>query len=373
MMAVAGMALKPSWDIKNIRYYIDPDSKQAILSAMEAEGNVNIPSTVTDMGVTYTVIGIADSCFYENDKITSVTIPETVTSIGDFAFAECRQLRSVNIPSAMTKIGSYCFSDCVKLTSITIPASVISIGFGCLNTCRALENIQVAKDNPRYASEGNMLFSKDYATLIACPNAKGNFIVPSTVKTLSRLCFAGCVHLMSITIPQSVIRLDASCFNTCPSLRDINIDGKNKIYAAENGMVMDKKKTMLVAYPSASGTVNNIPNTVKSFEKRCFEGCELKGIIVPPSVAAIKDFCFEGCDSLSSVVLPASVLAMGYYCFYDCNALTEITCEAEVPPMVKKNFEAFDPKACKLIVPEHVRDKYKAAVAWKEFADIKGK
>ena len=354
-------------------FTLDPLTRQAVITSLEAEGDVEVPSTVSDTAVTYQVVGIGDSCFYENDRITSVILPSGITSIGDFAFAECQQLQRIEIPSGVVTIGSYCFSDCEKLTSIVIPATVTNIGFGCFNTCRSLTAFQVDKDNRRYAASGNMLLSKDMTTLIACPSAKGTFAVPATVTTLSRLCFAGCVHLSRISIPASVIRLDASTFNTCPMLANIDIDARNRVYSAADGMIFDRNKTCLIAYPNAHGDVDNIPATVTSLDKRCFEGCDLRSVILPESVAELKDFCFEGCDSMVAVTLPASLAKISHYAFYDCENLTSISCAAPLPPEVGRRFEAFDPTRCLLTVPAGSMAEYKSAPAWREFKIEEGK
>ena len=71
----------------------------------EPSGDLEIPSSVTYNGTTY-----------------------TVTSIGKYAFRCCRSLTSVTIPNSATSIGLEAFFNCSGLTSVTIPNSVTSIG-----------------------------------------------------------------------------------------------------------------------------------------------------------------------------------------------------------------------------------------------------
>ena len=60
-------------------------------------GAINIPSTVTNNNITYSVTSIAKSAFADCKNLTSVTIPNSVTSIGNNAFSNCSGLTSVTM------------------------------------------------------------------------------------------------------------------------------------------------------------------------------------------------------------------------------------------------------------------------------------
>ena len=106
-------------------------------------GSVDIPSTVTYNGTTYSVTAIEKYAFYRCPDMTSVTIPGSVTSIGSYAFSSCRGLTSVTIPGSVTSIGSYAFENCSGLTSVTIPNSVTSIGSSAFEDCSGLTSVTI--------------------------------------------------------------------------------------------------------------------------------------------------------------------------------------------------------------------------------------
>jgi len=77
-------------------------------------GDVVIPESVEYNGVTYTVIGIRHSTFYNCTALTSIELPNTIRGIGtnynlDFrgAFYGCVALTSIVIPNSVDYIG-YC-------------------------------------------------------------------------------------------------------------------------------------------------------------------------------------------------------------------------------------------------------------------------
>ncbi|MBO4796462.1 MAG: leucine-rich repeat protein, partial [Verrucomicrobia bacterium] len=57
--------------------------------------NINIPSTVKNKDITYSVTKIEDAAFSGCDDLKSITIPDSVTEIGENAFEGCDSLKSI--------------------------------------------------------------------------------------------------------------------------------------------------------------------------------------------------------------------------------------------------------------------------------------
>jgi hypothetical protein len=89
-------------------------------------GQVNIPGTVTNGGVTYTVTKIADGAFEYDGELVSVILPNTIVEIEQYAFWHATHLASVTLPGSLTTIGEYAF-EYTALTTIDIPSSVTSL------------------------------------------------------------------------------------------------------------------------------------------------------------------------------------------------------------------------------------------------------
>lgn len=170
---------------------------------------------------------IGESSFGACDKLVAVEIPSSVEEIKDFAFWCCYDLKTIKIPGAVKRIGDGAFKNCGNLTSIEIPKSVISIGDCAFSTCYNLTSINVDEDNVFYKSiEGN-LYSEDEKTLIqyAIGKKATQFVISSTVISISDEAFAHCKCLNNVEIPDSVTKIGKWTFSNCNNLTSITYKG----------------------------------------------------------------------------------------------------------------------------------------------------
>ena len=208
--------------------------------------------------------------------IIPVTIEgKPVASIGKSAFSRCYSLTSIRIPDSVTSIGKEAFSGCTSLTSIIIPDSVTSIG---------------------------------------------------------KHAFSSCFGLTSITIPDSVTSIGERAFSSCMKLSAIEVGAGNISYADVDGVLFNKRKTLLITYPKGKeGTNYEVPDGVATIGVAAFYECRnLRSITISDGAAAIGESAFFGCSSLTSIAIPASVTRIGDYAFVHCTSLRSITIPAAV-------------------------------------------
>ena len=176
-------------------------------------GAINIPSTVTNNNITYSVTSIAYNAFNSCSKLTSVTIPNSVTSIANSAFANCKNLTSVTIPNSVTSIGNSAFQNCKGLTSVTIPNSVTSIGSIAFASCLSLTSVTIGAG---VTSMGNSAFQ-------ACTSLT-SLTIEAGVTSIGTQAFFYCTGLTSVTIPNSVTSIGLSAFQSCSALTSVTME-----------------------------------------------------------------------------------------------------------------------------------------------------
>jgi hypothetical protein len=309
------------------------------------------------------------------EKITEVVVEAGVTTIGWYAFHNCSSLLSVTLPASVTSIGDVAFYNCRSLTSITLPEGVNSIDHRTFGWCYALTEILVAPNNPVYSSEAGVLFNKDKTTLIRYPIGKAgvSYAVPGTATSIavdafsesyleavtipasvisieagaffncSRLtsialsegvgsigggAFFNCNKLPSITIPASVTAIGDNAWGDCPSLSEIRVASNNSVYSSEEGVLFNKDKTTLV---------------------RCPQGKISTSYTLPASVTSIGAYAFYDCNRLESMTIPASVTSIGESAFSGCSSLTGITVASNNPAYSSEEGVLFDKSKTLLI------------------------
>ncbi len=252
-------------------------------------GNEAITKVIIDSGVTY----IGDKAFSNCIKLSSVTIPDSVTSIGYCAFGYNPSLKSIVIPPSVTSIDDAVFCLCESLMSITIPESLTSIGEFVFHGTPWLEAKRA--ENP-LVSINNILIDG-----LACEG--------------------------EITIPSNISYIFDSAFCQSEKLTAINVDKDNKYYSSENGVLFNKDKTAIEAYPIGNTAKEyTIPDSVVSIENQAFIRCEnLTSITIPKGVKSIGEYAFYECDGFSSIEISDTVENICDYAFTNCSSLTSIT------------------------------------------------
>lgn len=233
-----------------------------------------VPATVTRNGVTYTVIGIDD---YALDNVgqgdsstTAITVPATVTTIGAGAF--CNSFYEAKLSS-----------------------------------------IEVDEANPSYVSVDGVVYTKDMACFVACPSARTEISIPTTVTDIAEAAFAGCHGLESVELPSSVVTIGRGAFGYCTHLNNLEINGP---------------------------------------------------------VKEIGELAFLWTFEMKNLTLPASVEKIGSGAFNDSGIQT-LYCQAMTPPEAADDtFMDATYRTATLIVPDGARGGYEVAEVWCNFLNI---
>ncbi len=135
------------------------------------------------------------------------------------------------------------------------------------------------------------VFDREASVAGAVP-ATGQFFIPSRlggypVTSIGQGAFAG-EEMTSVVIPNSVVTIGASAFDTCTNLSSVNLG-----------------------------------NGVKTIGSNAFHSCRILSVTIPDSVTDIGEMAFWRCGRLQELTLGANVTNIGYRAFCSCG-LTEL-------------------------------------------------
>lgn len=287
--------------------------------------SIEIPSSVSFNGVTYSVTSIAEKAFYGYD-LGEVSIPNSIKTVGDKAFYGCEYLHTVNIGSGLKNLGSYVFVCCYQL-----------------------KDIKVVSDNPYFCDIDGVLYNKDLTTIYTCPIRKINIELPSSLTEIGSCAFWFCRNLTKIELPESVTKFGDSSFSGCTSITNIEI-----------------------------------PESITIIPENCFQDCiGLKGIELS-SVTKICKGAFYQCSSLEKVTLSKDLTEIEFGAFYT-QTLKDIYCPSNIPPILAPTtpemhyydlnemcsvFTNTTFENATLHVPSENIEAYKSAFGWSIFKNI---
>ena len=302
--------------------YVPQNDSEAYISSYNGfDDKITIPSKIDG----YTITGIANDAFYDNDNISDVTIPGTVTYIGLCAFKNS-SISSVYIPSSVKELAKGSgldygngrqFEDCYSLRKVTYDTSADIPGYA-FSGCMFLNDFKVSnsvKNVGQYAFYDCFFlteFSSKALTQVdryAFYNSGlSSVLLPNTLTSIGESSFAE-TGLKSVNISRSVTSIGDGAFAGCTSLKTVKFDASADVPAdAFSGC--SSLRTAVIG------------KKVTDIGYSAFYGCSsLKSVAIYGRVESIGESAFEN-SSITSINLPDSLTTIGYRAFAGSNLIS---------------------------------------------------
>ena len=130
--------------------------------------------------------------------------------------------------------------------------------------------------------------------------------LPKSLTSIGAYAFASYQFVNTITIPKNVKSIGGRAFSST-GVKKFQVDSENKYFTAQQGVLFNRDKTILVAYPVCNGMKSyTIPSTVEHISGGAFDcgsggaslidGCKLRKFVIPYSVETVDEYVFVGID-----------------------------------------------------------------------------
>ncbi len=344
------------------------------LALLDSMKELQLPSGITKIGA----YGFAGSY-----RLSTVHLPEALQELGDGAFETCTGLLTQHLPAKVCRLGENIFSECCYLSEITvdpnnsyftaqdgvlfskdmtrliyypvykeaaeyvIPQGVKIIHEGAFsqgsfakNTTlktitvpasveegafffHSVADIRVDAQNPVYASQDGVLFSKDMTWLIQYPGGsdRTQYQVPRQVKVIGEEAFSACYRIVQVLFPEGLTDIRAYAFaNT--NLTAVHLPASMQrvgpyafLYSGITQLQVDGGIIESHAFNDCKNLTQAVI-TADSIGPQAFYGCSaLEHLELKEGLTSIDTQAFFGCRKLKNISLPATLKSLGKYVF----------------------------------------------------------
>lgn len=302
---------------------VEDSSEPVPTTTEQAPTPSSTPAATTTEPTENTVSDTSDFTIDENGVITAYTgaggdvvIPETINGI------------------IVKEIAFYSFegsNNLKEITSISIPATITNIWDRLIGASN-LQSFNVDENNPNYASENGVLYSKDKTHLYRYPTGKTDkkYAIPENVTSLDDSAFEGNAYLESISIPNGVDTIPAMTFSSCTSL--VSVEMPNRLTAMG-----------AAAFENCVSLTNIIiPEGIERLSLGVFSGCTSLAEVKFPTTLKSMSEVFSGCTSLKEITLRENLEELSGGTFYGCSALSKVVFQGNAPILYEEDVKIFE-------------------------------
>lgn len=303
------------------------------------------------------VDSISNGAFSACQGLKSVVLSDKVTRIPDEAFANCINLESITWGAGVQAIWDKAFENCAALKSIVFTDSIKSVSSNAFRGCTNISSVTFAKGKyfdidlksiPKecfpwgrkaFVQDGicynpYMEFDRKGDALLAVINSPEDaenekaFADITTLKIPARVEHDGFIYEVSkcissfrqfpslkrLELPATITKVDIA---KVENLQEVVVDKANKEYSTEDGVLLNKQKTVLLSFPRGRDVKEYlIPDGVQQIAEEAFCGQPfIEEILFPDSTIAIEKRAFANCSSLREVYLGKNLKKIGIESF----------------------------------------------------------
>lgn len=202
-----------------------------------------------------------------------------------------------------------------------------------------------------------------YLTFMHCESLEDiNF--PEDLEGIGSFSFSNCTALNTVKIPAKVSFIGSAAFGGCNKLEKFEIDAVNPHYTVVDGVLFNKDKTQLVAFPCGYKNKHySVPEGVKVIGDGSFFGSQIETVDFPSSLQIIEGWAFRFCSNLKTIDIPDSVTDIGELAFEFCTSLEKVKLPNKLSILKNQTFGG-GYKLKEIDIPSSVKIIENTALGW---------
>ena len=282
-----------------------------------AQGELDIPSTVTCEDVTYTVTEIGKWAFKNCSGLTGFAIPSTIDTIQEGAFYGCAGFTgTLDLSFSTAVLKKDVFRECSGFTELILPLFISEIPEGAFCGCSGLTGTLILSESESLEIIGEGAFAR-------CSGFTG-LVLPNGLREIREQAFAGCTGFTgNLVIPETVTHIKYQAFGHCTGFSgDLIIP--NSVVELGN-----TQNNSYYVNPEPYSTFADcfdhlvLSQALDTIGPRCFAGCtRLTGdLVLPTGLKTVFAYAFQGCTGLTGLMINDALTSIGSYAFSGCSGI----------------------------------------------------
>ena len=209
-----------------------------------------------------------------------------------------------------------------RLFSIIALAFAVVMCFVGLVACKSSEEKPVEKGTTGLEFRIDKEVNEAY--LVGIGDAVDtHIIIPSkhqgyTVTKIAAEAFFEEANIISVTIPNSVKKIEEEAFSSCLDLETVKFENNSNLEEMEDAVFASCEKLKTVDFGENS--------KLKEVGYQAFTGCEvLESVKLPVNLTVIEGSAFSACESLEEIDIPETLEHIKVSAFRGCKKLKQVT------------------------------------------------
>lgn len=310
-------------------YYVPVSPSERTCDAIDCKydetvNTTNISSSVSYKGIAMNVQQIQPYLFYSNKFVENLTCNNN-GDIGYNAFTGCEVLKSVTCNN-IGMIGDYAFESCSNISSLSLGGKVSLIGKNTFKNCSSLNSVTIP----------NSVTRLDNYSFSGC-SSLSDIIIGNQVDTIGARAFENCKSLPLASIPKSVKLIDNYAFSGCTKLKEFTIENRDK----ELNLGSNGSSPLFADCPLDSvyigGNITYNTSSNKGYSP-FYRNTSLRTVVITDKETEISPNEFYGCSNLQNFSIGDGVTTFENWAFSGCSSLKNLSFGTQLKTIGKEAF-----------------------------------